>query len=197
MKLPVQVLAFVPVLFSGCANPTFSNQRQDFVPAGWSRVAIMPFAGDTRFTDAATQSFAIHILNVPEFRIIQPSSVSVSMRKLGIAPTENGFTVLEAQKVGRAIDAEAVIVGTVTSYNNGITLNGFCTAQIVDVASGEIVGASHHPSGLLIGNSEHHAVMSATERTGKEVLKMLEDLSRKNVRNTRSPADTDPKTRRL
>ena len=140
----------------------------------------MPFAGDSRFTDAATQSFAIHILNVPGFRVVQPSTVSVSVRELGIIPTESGFTILEAQRVGKAVNADAVIVGTVTSYNNGMTLNGFCTAQIIDVATGEIVGASHNPSGLLMGYSEHQCVMAATERSGKAVLKMLQDLSRKN-----------------
>ena len=145
-----------------------------------SIIDIMPFAGDSRFTDGATQSFAIHVLNVPGFRIVQPSTVSISVRELGIVPTQSGFTVLEAQKVGQAVNADGVIVGTVTSYNNGMTLNGFCTAQIIDVNSGEIVGASHNPSGLLMGYSEHQSVMAAVERTGKQVLKMLQDLSRKN-----------------
>lgn len=174
------LLATILVLFSGCANPTHTNQQMDFVPVGWHSVAIMPFAGDMRFAESATQSFAIHLLNVPGFKVIQPSTVSVSVQELGITPTQNGFTVVQAKRVGEAINADAIIVGTVTSYNNGATLNGFCTAQIIDVSTGEIVGASHNPSGLLMGFSEHQCVMAATERTGNAILRMLQDLSRKN-----------------
>jgi hypothetical protein len=168
------------VTLIGCSNPTYTNQQQGFIPVGWQSIAVMPFAGDSRFTETSTQAFTIQVLNLPTFRVIQPSTVSISVRELGLVPTPTGFTVFEAQQIGKAVNADAVIYGTVTSYNSGATMNGFCTAQIVDVASGEIVGASHNPSGLLMGFSEHQCVMAAVERTGGQILKILNDLSRKN-----------------
>ena len=61
-----------------------------------------------------------------------------------------------------------------------MTLNGFCTAKLIDSKSGEVVAVSHHPSGLLFGYSEHQGVIAATERTSKEIARILADMERKN-----------------
>jgi len=182
MKLRIITASlFTLVGLFGCANPTFTNQRDDFRPTGWDTIAVMPFGGDARFAQAATQSFTGRLLTVNGFRIMQPSTVEVSISQLGIQPSSNGFTIVEAQQVGKAVDADAVIIGTVTSHNNGITMNGFCTVQLIDVSTGEIVAASQQPSGLLMAYSEHQCVMAAAGRTAKEMQKVLSSLDKKNT----------------
>jgi hypothetical protein len=182
------------ILFAGCANPTFTQTKADFTPRNWRTVAILPFAGDARFTSTATDTFSAPLLNLGSLRLIQPSEAEVIIRKLGIVATPSGFTVLEAQRVATEVDADAVIIGVVTSYNNGATLNGFCTAKLIDSRSGEIVAVSHHPSGLLFGYSEHQAVVAATTRTSKEIAKVLSDLARKNHITPPKIEKTKPQT---
>lgn len=182
MTLHRFILSLVSCLFllAGCANPTFTQTKMDFTPRNWRTIAILPFAGDVRFAATATDTFSARLLNLKSLRLIQPSETEVVIKKLGIVATPSGFTVLEAQRVATEVNADVVILGVVTSHNNGATLNGFCTAKLIDSRSGDVVAVSHHPSGLLFGYSEHQAVVAATERTSKEIVKILSELEHKN-----------------
>ena len=196
MKRNQFILALMSSLFllAGCANPTFTQTKADFTPRNWRTIAILPFAGDVRFTATATDTFSARLLNLKSLRLIQPSETEVIVKRLGIVATPSGFTVIEAQRVATEVDADAVIIGVVTSYNNGMTLNGFCTAKLIDSRSGEVVAVSHHPSGLLFGYSEHQGVIAATERTSKEMARILADLERKNQLTPQKIEKTKPQT---
>ena len=167
-------------LLAGCANPTLTQSRKDFVPTNWRTVAILPFSGDKRFTATAADTFTIRILGIKKLHVIQPSQTEVSVKRLGIVATPIGYDVLEAQRIGKDIDADVIIMGVVSSHNNGMTMNGFCTAKVIDTASGEIIAAVHYPSGLLFGYSEHQGVIAATDRAAKEILKILTEFEAKS-----------------
>ncbi len=188
----VSVIITASLLFLvGCANPQLTQYRKEFTPTNWRTVAILPFSGDARFTATAADTFTIRLLGPKNLHVIQPSQTEISVKRLGIVPTPNGYGIGEVQRIAKEIDADVVIMGVVSSYNNGMTMNGFCTAKVIDAASGEIIAASYHPSGLLFGYSEHQGVIAATERTAKEILKILNELEAKNQR---SPTKTTTKT---
>lgn len=129
----------------------------------------------------ASDTFALHMLKQQHFKIVQPSTVEVSLRQIKVASSSGELTIQEAQKVGQLVNAEAVFIGDITSYNNGFTLNAFATVKLVDTKTGEIVAASHKPSGLLFGYSEHQAAVAAVKNVAEEMLLILEELSKKNV----------------
>jgi curli biogenesis system outer membrane secretion channel CsgG len=84
-----------------------------------------------------------------------------------MAPAE--MAIAQAKQAG----AQVVVMGKVTSYRSGATLNGFSTVRLISVDSGEVLASFHRPSGLLIGNSEHQGVLAAVKRTAEDVAKAL------------------------
>ena len=171
----------------GCANPSYLRRSEGFVPLNWSRIAVLPFSGDARFTEVATQTFISNFLEQSSFEVVEPSTVEVAMQQVLVAAdikeTVGSITILQAQKVAQLVNADGVFIGTVTSYNNGVTLNGFATVRLIDGRTGQVVASSHKPSGLLFGYSEHQGVVSAVERVGKDMSAILKELARKNQRS--------------
>ena len=177
----ISLLLITSVLLTGCANPSYFRRNEQFEPIAWLKIAVLPFTGDVRFTQVSTDTFNLHLLNQKDFKILTPSTIEVAIRKvIAIEETGREFTVLQAQKIGELVNAEAVFIGNVTSYSNGLTLNGFSTVKLIDIKTGEIIAVSHKPSGLLFGWSEHQAVVTAVERTAKDMLKVLKELAIKN-----------------
>jgi curli biogenesis system outer membrane secretion channel CsgG len=84
-----------------------------------------------------------------------------------LAPTD--IAIAAAKQAG----AQVVILGKVTSYENGVTGNGFSTVRIVRVSDGTVIASFHRPSGLLVANSTHQAVMAAVKRTADDVAGVL------------------------
>lgn len=84
-----------------------------------------------------------------------------------MAPTD--LAIAAAKRAG----AQAVVMGKVDSYSNGATLNGFATVRVIDVATGKVLASFHRPSGSLIANSQHQAVLSAVKRTADDVAGIL------------------------
>lgn len=160
------------LFITSCANPTYFNQNKQFMPVNWSKVLILPFSGDVRFTSAATDTLRLHILNAGNITFVKPPDL-FQYRKLNQAA--------HAQIMGKIAKAEAVILGNVTAYNNGITLNGFATIKLIDTRTGEVVAVSHKPSGLLFAYSEHQSAIKAVERASKDILIALRENIARNT----------------
>lgn len=171
------------IVLGGCTfGPSYFNQNVQFVPTNWSKIAVLPFTGDIRFTQVAADTFNLHLLGQNDFTILEPSTVEFAINKVIIKDVSpSSFTILDAQKIGEFINAEAVFIGNITSYNDGITLDAFATVKLVDTRSGKIIAVSHKPSGLIAAWSEHQCAMNAVERIAKDMLKVLKDLSKKNT----------------
>ena len=149
---------------------------QIFGNRAWLTIAVVPFAGDERFREVATDTFALHMLKQNKFTVIEPDTVRIKASSIIASVQGNTITILEAQKIGQQLNADAVIIGTVTSYNTGMTLNGWATVKLVDTRSGEVLASSHRPSGLLIAYSEHQCVVKATERAAEDMLEVLDQI---------------------
>jgi len=180
MKKLIFLLATV-MLVSGCANPSYFRKNTQFTPTNWARVAVLPFSGDERFTQVATDTFNLHLLGQDDFEVLEPSTMEFAVNKIVAAEDYPGsITILQAQRVGQLVNADAIFLGNVTSYNNGITFNAFPTLKMIDPGTGKIVAVSHKPSGLLFGWSEHQCAVTAVERVAKDMLKALKDLAAEN-----------------
>jgi len=179
-KISASVLVMA-VFLAGCANPSYLKKVDNFIPVKWEKIVVLPFAGDERFTDEATSLFAMQLLDQKDFIILEPSAIQDSIDKVVVNKnSRGGITISEAQRIGQLANIKAVFLGDVTSYNNGITMNGFVTVRLIDTDSGRIIAASHKPSGLLFGWSEHQAVVVAIERTAKDMIGVLKDIASKS-----------------
>lgn len=192
----MEVIAICLLTF-GCSNPVTPSQQSDFVPQGWEVIAICPFTGDERFAGVAADEFAARLRTKSGFRIIPPAEVAPTVRRLGIVgpPAEPhygvervdiGIAAADAQKIGRALNAHAVIVATVRVVESNGSNNGLCLAQLIDVASGETVGTSSYSTGLRPTSSERDCASMATARAAKDMLEILVELSVKNRPRTPS-----------
>lgn len=175
-------LLFLVMMVNGCANPSYFKKDMNFMPVNWKRVAVLPFSGDVRFVQEGTDTFSLHLLGQNDFEVLSPSTIEYAINQVvAVQDSNTSFTVMQVQKIGSLVNADVIVVGNVTSYNNGMTLNGFATVKLIDVKSGKIIAASHKDSGLLFGFSEHQGVVKAVERTAKDILKALKEFAEKNT----------------
>lgn len=176
------ICLLVLVMLVGCANPSYFRQNLQFTPRNWTKIAVLPFSGDVRFTQAATDTFNLHLLGQNNFILIEPVTIEYALNKIAVGSnSENEISIIQAQQVGRIVNADAIFIGNVTSYSNGLSMNGFSTVKLIDTKTGKIIAASHKPSGLLFGWSEHQGVITAVKRTAKDMLKALKGLCIKNI----------------
>ena len=175
------VLVLSVLSISGCANQSYVKTEDRFQPTGWERIVVVPFAGKGQHVELATNTFAMQMIGEKHFILVQPEETRVKLTQLGVVVGSGTISILEAQKVARVFNAQGVIMGSIDTYNNGMTLNAFATVRIVDAATGQIVAATHQPSGLLMAYSEQQCITAATENAAKEINKVLVDLAKRNV----------------
>ena len=190
MKISAVVLVSA-LTMAGCANPAYYKHNAQFSPKRLTTIAVMPFTGDQRYTQVATDTFTLHLLGQPDFIILEPQTIQYAIDKITVGQsTPADLTVVQAKRVGEIVNADAVFVGGITSYSNGVTMNAFSTVKLVDTATGKIIAASHKPSGLLFAYSLHQGAVAAVERTANDMLKTLDNLSMKRVREISSEEET-------
>ncbi|WP_140652893.1 hypothetical protein [Rhodanobacter glycinis] len=166
------ILVFLAVALAGCANP--SVVRVDSSAIGSmhiTRVYVPRFEGNPEFVEESTDMFIAELEPRIHAKISQGSAIRQESADIlaggNLAPTD--AAIAQAKRAG----AQVVVLGKVTSYRSGATLNGFSTVRVIDVDSGNVLASFHRPSGLLIGYSEHQGVMAAVKRTAEDVAKAL------------------------
>lgn len=156
----------------GCANPSVVRVKSDAIGhLSVSKVFVPRFEGNPEFVEESTDLFIAELEPRISASIVQGSVLRTESTDVlaggNLAPTD--IALAKAKEVG----AQVLVMGKVTSYNSGATLNGFSTVRVINVATGEILASFHRPSGLLIGNSAHQAVMAAVKRTADDVASAL------------------------
>lgn len=164
-------LLFV-VLVAGCANPSIIRVNSDQVAAANIRTVYVPrFEGNPEFVEESTDMFVSELESRISAKVIQGGSLRLEGPDIAsggnIADTD--YAVAAAKRAG----AQAVVLGKVTSYNNGVTLNGFATVRILDANTGNVIASFHRPSGKLMGWSEHQLVMAAIKRVAEDTAEAL------------------------
>jgi hypothetical protein len=156
-----------------------------FDRAHWKEVAILPFTGDEPLTDPAALEFASRLRTLASLRITAPREVAPTVRRLGINPptvddrrghelVEIGISIQQAQQVGRALDAHAVLIGTVRVFHTSGGSNGLCMVRLIDVSSGEVVATRSNSTGTRLGLSERDCAVRAAADVGTAIREVLE-----------------------
>ena len=156
----------------GCANPSVVRVKASAISSlSISKIFVPRFEGNPEFVEESTDLFVAELEPRISAAVVQGSVLRTESTDVlaggNLAPTD--LALAKAKQVG----AQVLVMGKVTSYNSGATLNGFSTVRVINVANGEILASFHRPSGLLIGNSAHQAVMAAVKRTADDVASAL------------------------
>ena len=173
MRVMFKAIAlFAVLLTAGCANPSIVRVNSDQINAARIRAIYIPrFEGNPNFVEESTDMFVSALESRVSAKEIQGGSLRLEGPDIAsggnIADTD--YAIAAAKRAG----AQVVILGKVTSYNNGATLNGFATVRILDTNSGNVIASFHRPSGKLMGWSEHQLVMAAIERVAEDTAKAL------------------------
>lgn len=171
MKWTIGVILACGLLVS-CANPSVVRvDSAGIQQAGITTVLVPRFEGAPQFVDAATDVFVAELESRIAARVVQ----APALHHEG-ADVFAGGNIADpdlAIERAKATGAQVVVLGKVSGVDRGSTLNGFSTVRVVRVSDGVVVASFHRPSGLLVGNSAHHAVMAAVKRTAEDVAKAL------------------------
>ena len=146
-------LLFVAVALAalaGCANPSITNVKTTAIAAkGATPIYVARFEGNPDFVEEATDMFVLQLQTRSGRTIIQGDSSRIEgpdiLRGGNIADRAAGISAAKAASAG------LLVVGKVSSYSNEMTMNGFVTVRLIDVATGNILATIHRPSGLLVG----------------------------------------------
>lgn len=170
--LSLTTLLLVVFYLVGCVNP--SVVRVNTVEIGKLKVQkiyIPRFEGNPDFVEESTEYFIAELEPHLTASIVQGSVLRTEPTDIlsggNLAPAEI------AMAKAKAVGAQALIMGKVTSHHTSGMINGFSTIRIINVANGEILASFHRPSGLLFAYSEHQCIMAAVARTAKDVAEAL------------------------
>lgn len=158
---------------AGCANPSVVRVNEaEIGKLKITKIFVPRFEGNPDFVEASTDLFVADLESQISATVVQGSAIRTESTDVlaggNLAPME--LAIAKAREVG----AQAVVMGKVTSHRTGGMLNGFSTVRVIGADNGSVLASFHRPSGLLVGNSEHQAVLAAVSRTAKDVAKALE-----------------------
>jgi hypothetical protein len=177
-KMPRRgILITLSFLLASCVQPVQysakdeSFMRQDVERKPWRRIVVLPFTGDPAFRRVAAEWFAFQVRKHNLFEIIDPSLAEIELKKQGCAIGEADIAIEDARKAGRALGAEAVVVGSITKrpYPGGIGRWPVAGVSIVDVATGTVVATSIQ-SRILFTHDVHEYAMAAIERVAEDLI---------------------------
>lgn len=161
-------LAFI----AGCANQSVVRVKNDQIASANIRTVYVPrFEGNPEFVEESTDVFVSELESRVSAKVVQGGSLR--LEGPDIASGGNIADADSAIAAAKRVGAQVVVLGKVTSHNTGAMLNGFSTVRVVSVSDGSVIASFHRPSGLLISNSEHQAVIAAVSRTAADVAKAL------------------------
>ena len=129
-------LLAVALLLTSCSTmgPTvFLHQEYNF--AYVERVAIVPFenlSSDQGAGARLTHLFMTELLSAEVFDVVEPGEVVKAMGKFSL-PRKDLITVEQAKELGKALDVQALIIGTVDESTANRASGGPATVVTLDV----------------------------------------------------------------
>ena len=174
-------------LLSGCETTKYFHKDESFTQEklekqNWRKIAILPFTGNPAFRRVSAEMFSFHIHKQQHFEIIGPAIAEIELKKKGIELSDTEVEQKEAQKAGRLLGADAVIVGSITIK---ITVmqghREVAGVSLIDISTGRIVATAIQSVWFTFPDifklSEDKIFTSATERVANDILSMLHELT--------------------
>lgn len=116
------------------------------------RVAVLPFENGTERRGAALivdDLMVVALFQVGRFAMADPGEVRRALQTLGLAPY-GGIELDALQKIGEAIDVDALVLGRVEDYNEGLRPGRSTSpsialdARMLDTRTGRILWMGYH-----------------------------------------------------
>lgn len=159
-------------LLVGCASPSVVRSDKALIRETAVRVVYVPrFEGSPAFVDAATDYFIAELEPRIGARVIQGAPLRVEGPE--VLAGGNIADPAAAREAARFAGADVVVMGKLSSSEGGGLLNGYSTVRVLRVSDGTVLASFHRPSGALVANSTHQAMMRAVKRTAEDVATAL------------------------
>ena len=165
------------LFLSGCATGSLTKDDK-FVPEKWRTLAVLPFTGADAFDKTTAEFFAFQLERQKHFQIVAPAKTEITLKRSGTVLASDGLTAESAQKVGRVIGADALIVGKITLHRFRDLTS--VEVRLIDVATGQVIASVVQSAlGMVRGPAYAQYVRYATERAAADMMAVLEELSTK------------------
>lgn len=129
-RLHTYTLLFVAVAVAGCGGPTrYVNPRADL--GGIKTVAVLPFdnvTNDKLCADRVQKIFVTELLNYGAFELVEPGQVIRTLRRDSLEP--NALTPDDIKRLGQALKADALFLGSVLEYDDGRAGGGAASPRV-------------------------------------------------------------------
>jgi hypothetical protein len=177
----VFLLVCLIMLIISCAQ---SNLKQYIHPetdiSEFSKIAVLPLENLTsnKFADEKIGSLLIIDFLSRGIDVIEPGEVMTALREMK-AIALNTIPVTDIQKIGKRINADAVVIGSVGTFaiNKGISVSYPEVSLyliMIDIRSGNIAWSAWHTSGGPSFWTRHFGAEGAT----------LDEISKKVIKDT-------------
>jgi TolB-like protein len=175
------LLAFLLVL-SGCSKPGVTVKQFDynesFTPSSWEKIVVLPFSGDKKFQRTSAEWFSFYLQKQSHYSITTPTLAEIETTSQGMKFSEKAYSIEEARKAGRILEADAVFIGDVETMKRSKSPVKI-SIQLIDVKTGQKI-ATHtigYPSWVLLWDNFQKYVKLATDVAGRDFLKVLKSLA--------------------
>lgn len=180
MLARITVLVILLTSAASCIQPVrYSMKNETFMKdpgrVSWKKIAILPFTGDPAFRRVSAEWFALRVRSHKLFEIIGPGMAELELAEQGIAVGDAEIPVGTACAAGRALGADAVIVGSIRRrpYPGGLGLWPVTGVSLLDASTCSVLATSIQPSKTLFSNDMQAFVISATEQVAEDVMPVL------------------------
>ena len=159
-------------ILTACGSPSVVRVNSaEIHNSAVQKVYVPRFEGNPNFVEESTDLFVSELESHVSSKIIQGQALRSESPDIlaggNMAPADEA--IAKAKQFG----ADLVIMGKVSTSSGAGMFNGYSTVRVIKVSTGEIVASFHRPSGMLVGNSVHQAVMAAVGRTARDVAAAL------------------------
>jgi hypothetical protein len=162
------LLIFVFIFITGCAKLSIVSVNKEAMSSisAESIIFVPRFEGNSDFAEESTDYF-IAILESKVPNTIVHGSV-LRTEQTDISSSGNIAPLKTALSTASDNGADILIMGKVTSHKTAEILKGFSIIRVYSVQTGERLANFPRPGGMLMGYSEHQAVMAAVKRTAND-----------------------------
>jgi hypothetical protein len=173
------ILIFQVILMMSCSSKTLRpSSHKDISVNQLTKIAVMPLQNLTtdKFATQKIESLLIMDFLARGIDVIEPGEVMSALRQ-SKAQSIDDMPVADLQNIGTMIHADAVIIGSVSTFalNKGISVVSPEVSVhfiMIDIVSGNIVWSAWHTSGGPDFWTRHFGAEGATlDEIAREVVK--------------------------
>ncbi len=126
----LELILLVALAAAGCGGPT-RYVRTDADLGAITTVAVIPFenvTNDKLSAERVQRIFLTELLNRNAFQVVEPGQVLRALRRDQLDPA--ALTPEDMKRLGQALKAQALFLGTVLEYDEGRTGAGPATPRV-------------------------------------------------------------------